>query len=412
MTPACACGAALLLCLPTSRPVPPAPAAASGRVPAADAPPARIPPGYTWESGWGDAPGGQSPPPRAAGPDVTAAAGLGGDRPVAGSLLSQPWRIDPPPAPGLPADLPAGAWDACDSTDLGGATPAWPWPEPAEPGPLVRGDVASPLVGGRAEVPTTSLPEPAGALLVAAAALAAVRWLAWRRSGARRIVSDRGPGGPGVALPEPPVIATRSVFPGRRPTALIVDDEPSVLGFVSELLTREGFDTREAQDGRSATALLARGLIDLLVLDVHLSGRSGPEVLREAKRLRPGLPVVVITGSGSIEGATEAVRGGASDYLAKPFGGGELVRAVRRALAEAPRVGGPGRVSTRGGRSGAGRAAASRPCPWCRRWRFKSSRFRWLETLLVLALHRPYRCVSCGLRSWRPLAGLRPRVGG
>ena len=98
---------------------------------------------------------------------------------------------------------------------------------------------------------------------------------------------------------------------------LLVDDDPS---FREEF--RDAFDDldiTEAGSGAEALAILARpNEIDLVVLDVMMPGLRGTEVLKEMKRIDPGLAIVIMTGYSSTDVAVEALKGHADDYLEKP----------------------------------------------------------------------------------------------
>jgi DNA-binding NtrC family response regulator len=113
---------------------------------------------------------------------------------------------------------------------------------------------------------------------------------------------------------------------------LVVDDDAAVVEFLVEELAREGFEARGATSGREALDALEAAAYDLVIADVEMPGMRGPELLAELQRRRPRLPVILITGFGSIELAVQTVRAGATDFLAKPFTTSALVIAVDRAL--------------------------------------------------------------------------------
>ncbi|MHB2020262.1 MAG: hybrid sensor histidine kinase/response regulator, partial [Candidatus Xenobia bacterium] len=113
---------------------------------------------------------------------------------------------------------------------------------------------------------------------------------------------------------------------------LIADDEDSIRLVLRKTL--EGhYETREAANGDSAVALLEPFRPDLVVVDLHMPGCSGLQVLSEAHRIDPMLPVVIITGHATVDTAVEALRLGAYDYLQKPLDDLEAVRTtLSRAL--------------------------------------------------------------------------------
>ncbi|MBA4378634.1 MAG: Fis family transcriptional regulator [Gemmatimonas sp.] len=113
---------------------------------------------------------------------------------------------------------------------------------------------------------------------------------------------------------------------------LIVDDEPNIRRTFGMVLRTEGFATEEAGTGEDALAFCERERVDLVVLDVRLPGIDGLETLRRLRARDPQLPVVMISGHGSIATAVEATREGAFDFLEKPCSRERVVLAVRNAL--------------------------------------------------------------------------------
>ncbi|HEU5394417.1 MAG TPA: response regulator, partial [Candidatus Methylomirabilis sp.] len=116
------------------------------------------------------------------------------------------------------------------------------------------------------------------------------------------------------------------------PTVLVADDEIGVRESVGRALHREGFRVIPAEDGQAALDALRRGGVDLLLADLRMPGLSGLELLRAAKLLAPAVEVIVLSGHGTVEEAVEAMKEGAYDFLTKPFGRAQLVRAIRQAL--------------------------------------------------------------------------------
>jgi len=102
--------------------------------------------------------------------------------------------------------------------------------------------------------------------------------------------------------------------------ALVVDDEAKVRGAICGMLGRLGCDVAEASDAEEALERVAAELFDVALVDVRLPHhREGLDVVRRAKRLRPDLHIVVITGSPSDDVAFQAGKEGADDFLPKPF---------------------------------------------------------------------------------------------
>jgi|HigsolmetaAR202D_1030399.scaffolds.fasta_scaffold00044_52 Response regulators consisting of a CheY-like receiver domain and a winged-helix DNA-binding domain len=118
----------------------------------------------------------------------------------------------------------------------------------------------------------------------------------------------------------------------RKATILIVDDELLVRRVLGDALTRVGYKVEQAANGQAALERLSRDGIDLLLLDLFLGDLDGVQVLQEARRLWPLLPIVMLTAHGSMSSAIEAVRHGASDYLLKPVSIETLRSCVERVL--------------------------------------------------------------------------------
>ena len=120
---------------------------------------------------------------------------------------------------------------------------------------------------------------------------------------------------------------------------LVVDDEQDIRELMSGILEDEGFLPRTASDSDSALAAVRDRLPSLVVLDVWLqnSAMDGIEILEELKNLHPDLPVVIISGHGTIETAVAAIKKGAYDFVEKPFNADRLILVVNRAL-EAARL--------------------------------------------------------------------------
>jgi two-component system nitrogen regulation response regulator GlnG len=115
---------------------------------------------------------------------------------------------------------------------------------------------------------------------------------------------------------------------------LIVDDEEHFRTVLSSIMEAEGIKAAVAQDGDTALRMIRLDPPDIMLTDAKMPGMNGWELLKKAKELDPDLPVVMVTGFADIPGAVGAIKGGAHDYLAKPFDNYEAIRVVRRALAE------------------------------------------------------------------------------
>jgi len=116
------------------------------------------------------------------------------------------------------------------------------------------------------------------------------------------------------------------------PRILVADDEDSMRFLLREVMRREGYDVEVAADGEQALQMVRAGSFDLAILDVRMPGMDGMQALKEMRRIRPGLVVVMITAHGNTDLAIQAMREGAYDYFNKPFELEELRIVVRRAL--------------------------------------------------------------------------------
>jgi len=118
-----------------------------------------------------------------------------------------------------------------------------------------------------------------------------------------------------------------------KPRVLVVEDEAAIRLALGGLLRREGYEVEQADSGDAALARLRGEAFDLVLTDLALgAGASGMDVLRAVKQAWPETPVVMITAHGSEQIAVEAMKGGAEDYVPKPFDNDEIRLTLRRAL--------------------------------------------------------------------------------
>jgi DNA-binding NtrC family response regulator len=119
----------------------------------------------------------------------------------------------------------------------------------------------------------------------------------------------------------------------RPATLLIIEDEERMRRLLELVLKQEGYELMLADSGEEGIRLLNNGTrIDLIVTDLQLGHSSGLDVLEAAKRVLPGVPVVIITGFGTVKSAVEAMQKGAYDYISKPVDHDELKIVISRAL--------------------------------------------------------------------------------
>jgi DNA-binding NtrC family response regulator len=116
------------------------------------------------------------------------------------------------------------------------------------------------------------------------------------------------------------------------PKVLVVDDEPVVANSIRKTLVRKAYRVEEAFSGKEALSLIAKGAYDLVLLDMRLPDANGLELISDIRKRRPNQRVVIVTGYASIDTAVEAIRRGASDYMAKPFTPNELYEVTSRTL--------------------------------------------------------------------------------
>lgn len=122
-------------------------------------------------------------------------------------------------------------------------------------------------------------------------------------------------------------------------TILLVDDEEIFRQRLALALTRRGFTVHEAADFEGAVAVLQHVTPELALIDLRMPGKSGLELVAEAKRLQPGIRIVVLTGYGSIATASQAIKLGAINYLPKPADVDEILQAFSQDGDLAPAVG-------------------------------------------------------------------------
>jgi excisionase family DNA binding protein len=135
-------------------------------------------------------------------------------------------------------------------------------------------------------------------------------------------------------LPEPASTPERPAPPAH-PRILVVDDEPGIRDLLAKTLALAEYEVDVAPDGRGALEHLRHQMYDLLIVDLKLPGIDGLSVIREAKRYKSNLPVIIITGYSSESAAIEAVNLGVSGYLTKPFRVPQVLAAAAKALGEA-----------------------------------------------------------------------------
>lgn len=115
-------------------------------------------------------------------------------------------------------------------------------------------------------------------------------------------------------------------------TILVIDDEKNIRTGLAAALELDGYEVLLASDGAEGLDIALHSEIDLVITDLRMPGVSGEEVLRRISSETPGIPVIVLTGHGTVESAVDAMRSGAYDFLTKPLNLDRLSLLVKRAL--------------------------------------------------------------------------------
>ena len=113
---------------------------------------------------------------------------------------------------------------------------------------------------------------------------------------------------------------------------LIIDDEKAIRKTLSEILGYEGYTIEEAADGEEGLKKFSATTYDLVLCDIKMPKMDGLEFLEKAKQVNPDVPVIMVSGHGTIETAVEAVKKGAYDYIAKPPDLNRLLITLRNAM--------------------------------------------------------------------------------
>ena len=119
---------------------------------------------------------------------------------------------------------------------------------------------------------------------------------------------------------------------GSTPHVLFIDDEAALRTVMAERLRDHGFEVVEAENGEQALDLLDQFAFDILITDLRMPGIDGAHVIEAAVGRYPGIVAIVITGYGTVKDAVEAIKRGASDFIAKPFQFDELMHVLQKAL--------------------------------------------------------------------------------
>ena len=112
-----------------------------------------------------------------------------------------------------------------------------------------------------------------------------------------------------------------------KPTILVCDDEEGIRESF-KLVLSDDYDVKFAVNGMEAMDLLKASTPDAMILDIKMPKQNGMETLRQIKKLKPRMPVIIVTGYQSVEMAQEALKNGAADYIPKPFESKKILKAI------------------------------------------------------------------------------------
>jgi two-component system response regulator HydG len=117
-----------------------------------------------------------------------------------------------------------------------------------------------------------------------------------------------------------------------KPKILVVDDEASHRKMIEAVLSDEGYEIKQADDGQAAIDAVENEFFDLILLDIRMRKVGGIEALNRIKEISPGIPIIIMTAYASVDTAVDALKAGAYDYLTKPLDIEELKILVQKAL--------------------------------------------------------------------------------
>jgi excisionase family DNA binding protein len=137
-----------------------------------------------------------------------------------------------------------------------------------------------------------------------------------------------------VPRPATAIIPAPAMSRGGRKRVLVVDDEASIRDLLSKTLALAEYDVDTAGDGTAALDRMRAFAYDLLIADLKMPGMDGLTLIRQAKRIKADLPVIIITGFSTESSAIEAVNLGVDGYLTKPFRVPQVLAAAAKALGQ------------------------------------------------------------------------------
>lgn len=117
----------------------------------------------------------------------------------------------------------------------------------------------------------------------------------------------------------------------KKPVILVCDDEEGIRESF-KLILEEKYHLKFANNGLEALEMLKNLSPDLMLLDIKMPKLHGMEILKRIKKLKPSLPVIIVTGYQSVEMAQESLKNGAADYIPKPFESKEILKTIGQLL--------------------------------------------------------------------------------
>ena len=118
------------------------------------------------------------------------------------------------------------------------------------------------------------------------------------------------------------------------PRILVVDDEPGMRQVISKILIPLGYEIIGTDEGARSIQIMKEQNPDAVLLDIRLADMDTPDIIAGLKKIKPGVPVIILSGFGDVEAAAELVKQGAFDYISKPFKVNDFTNLIGKALAK------------------------------------------------------------------------------
>ena len=118
----------------------------------------------------------------------------------------------------------------------------------------------------------------------------------------------------------------------KKPTVLIVDDDPSICRILEKILQKEGYNIMIANSGKQAIKIVERETVQLILLDIQMNGIDGMDTLQFIKSISPDTNIIMMTAHPTLETARRAMEHYAYDYITKPFDVDFLTELIKKCL--------------------------------------------------------------------------------